>query len=98
MGHGVVADQVPASSYLTHDLGPLLNKPSDEEERRAHIVAGEHLEQLQSVRIVRPIVVCQSDLPRIVPRKNGPAKNLRTRPGIPYGEEGGRHSTGRPFN
>jgi hypothetical protein len=45
MGHGVVADQVPRSSYLTRDFGPLLDKPSDEEERGAHIVAGEHLEQ-----------------------------------------------------
>jgi hypothetical protein len=45
MGHGVIADQVPSSSYLTRDLGPLPDKPSDEEECCAHIVACEHLEQ-----------------------------------------------------
>jgi hypothetical protein len=45
MGHGVVADQMPTSLYLTHNLGLLPDILSDEEERCAHIVVGEHLEQ-----------------------------------------------------
>jgi hypothetical protein len=45
MGHGVVADQMPTRLYLTHNLGLLPGILSDDEERSAHIVAGEHLEQ-----------------------------------------------------
>jgi len=45
MGHSVVADQMPTGLYLAHNLGLLPDILSDEEERSAHIVAGEYLEQ-----------------------------------------------------
>jgi hypothetical protein len=45
MGHGVIAKQVPRISYLTRDLGPLPDKPSDEKERGTNIVLGENVKQ-----------------------------------------------------
>ncbi len=62
MREGVIADDVSCLRHRARNIRALLQVAADYEKRRSHTVLGQHIEQLQRVRIVWPIVVGQCDL------------------------------------
>ena len=62
MRERVVADDVSCLRHRARNIGALLHVASDHEERCAHAVLRQHVEQLQRVRIVRAVIVGQGDL------------------------------------
>jgi hypothetical protein len=53
---GVIAYQVSGLQEFSNDIGPLLNIASDEKKSRADLMLSEHVQQLQCVRIIGPII------------------------------------------
>ncbi len=62
MREGVIADDVSCLRYRARNFGALLDEAADHEKRRSHAVLGQHIEQLQRMRIVWAVVVGQGDL------------------------------------
>src|SRR5208337_3018956 len=58
----VIADLVSRRRDCSRDVGPFAHKLPDHEEGGVHAVFLEHIEQLQGVRIVRPVVIGESEL------------------------------------
>ena len=63
MGKRVIADDVSRLRHRARNVGALPYVAADHEERCPHIVLRQDVKQLQRVRIVRPVVVCQRELP-----------------------------------
>ncbi len=62
MRERVIADDVSCLRHRARNIGALLHVAADHEKRCSHIVLRQHVEQLQRVRIVRPVIVGQGDL------------------------------------
>src|ERR1700675_1996006 len=62
MCEGVIADDMSRLRHRARNIGTLLHVAADHEERRPRTTLPESIEQPHSVRIVRPVVVGQSDL------------------------------------
>jgi len=62
MGEGVIANDMSRLRYRARNIGKQLHVAADHEERRPHTMLRQHIEQLQRVRIVRPVIVGQGDL------------------------------------
>src|ERR1039458_1856282 len=76
MRERVIADDMSRLRHRARNVGALLHVPADHEERRPHTVLRQHFQQLESMRIVRPVIVGQSDL---LASPNSPSK----RPPVP---------------
>jgi len=63
MAEGMIADGVPGSHQLAHEVRPPIHVPPDEKKCCAHVVPGKNVQHMQSVRVVGAIVVSQRQLP-----------------------------------
>jgi len=63
MREGVIADDMSCLRYCAGNVGALPHIAADHEERCLHAMLRQHVEQVKRVRIVRPVVVGQGDLP-----------------------------------
>ena len=57
MGKCVIPNHMSRLSQFAHDVGPLLDKSPNQEKRRPRAVLGQNLEQAESVRIIRAIII-----------------------------------------
>jgi len=64
MSEGVVPDSVTAFPNLGDDVRSLAHIPSNQKKRGLNAMPGENIEQMESVRIIRPVVESQRDLLR----------------------------------
>lgn len=62
MGVRVIADYVSGTRHRTRNLWPHFYELPDQEKRRPHFMLCEHIKQMQGVRIIRSIVVGETDL------------------------------------
>jgi hypothetical protein len=62
VSEGVVSDYVSLLHSRGDNVWPMTNVSSDQEKRRAHIVLGQHLKQIQRARIVWTIIECEGNL------------------------------------
>jgi hypothetical protein len=89
----MVAHKVSGGADGTRYVGALADEPSNEKKGGAHLVLGEHVQQLLGVGIVRAVVVGKGKFIRIGASNDGTAKDLRGGPhrrvGVPSGSENG---------
>ena len=79
MSVGVVSDHVSGGRNAPRDIGALRDEASNEKKSRLNVVLAEHVEQMQRVRVIGTIIVCQRKLARIRAAGNRCAKQLRLR-------------------
>ena len=62
MGESVVSDDMPSPDQFASNVGPLFYIAADEEECGPHPTLGQDLQQTESVRIIRAVVVGEREL------------------------------------
>jgi len=60
---GVIADCMSGSGELANDIGALLDMAADEKECGSDVVLGQDFQQVECMRIVWSVVVCEGELP-----------------------------------
>ena len=65
---GVISDRVSCLGDSPHDVRSLADITADQEERRFHLVASQHVQQVLGVRIIRAVVIGERKL--LVPGGN----------------------------
>jgi hypothetical protein len=80
MGHGMAAHGVAGAVQRAHDLRPLPNELTDDEEGGGHLVTRQDFEELAGVRIVWPVVEGERHLRWIKAGDQRTAEDLRRRP------------------
>lgn len=60
----MVPDYVSALGNFCGDIGPVVHIAADHKKRGMNVVSGENIEQMEGVRVVRPVVEGQRDLLR----------------------------------
>src|ERR1700680_4614504 len=90
MSEGVIPDHMPVSYQLSHDVRALLNIASDQEKSSADIVPGQNFQQVQSVRIIGPVIIGERQLLRRAaqPSKDTPEPLTSRRHGLVSGSGG----------
>ena len=62
MGEGMIADHVAAPRNFLHNIRPLPHEASNQKESGPHVVLAQHIQQPQSVRIIRSVVKGERNL------------------------------------
>src|SRR5215510_158225 len=79
MGVCVIPNHVSGARHSARKLRSHFYKLPDQEKRRPHFMLCEHIKQMQGVRIIRSIVIGQTDLAWITAVGDGGAIELRSR-------------------
>ena len=69
----MVPDYVSAPGNFGGDIGPLVHVAPDQKKRRLNVMSRKNVEQIESVRIIWPVIEGQCDLLRTSP---APAESL----------------------
>jgi hypothetical protein len=77
---GMVSDRVSALGNLGGNTGTLAHVAANQKERSLNVIPGKNIEQMESVRVVRPVVEGQRNLLRTsLPSAESPPKPLPSR-------------------
>ena len=99
MAECVIADRVSALGDFSNDVRPLAHISPNQEKRCPYLVPGKHIQQLQRVGIVRPVIEGERNLPRsrARPAKRSPKPLAGGRHRLVSGvDQGGSGRSGEP--